>query len=147
MDFRRLLIPILFLLAYACLAGCTERLVTIDGIEVEGSQEFREETEKAITLLSQTHYYGEIKTYVKRIREHPSSGMDVYADKPTFNVARKSWSHSTIWYAGIIAHDSYHSKLYHEAKDDNDGLEPPKKAWTGSEAEKKCIDYQIKVLR
>ena len=71
--------------------------------------------------------------------------MRAYAKRPAFIVGKPTWSHSGLWYAGAIAHDSHHSKLYHEAKASMAG-KPPADCWTGSGAEKKCLAFQREVL-
>ena len=71
--------------------------------------------------------------------------MRADAKRPTFVVGKPTWSHSALWYAGAIAHDSYHSKLYHDARQ-NTGKRPSADSWTGKEAEKKCLAFQIEVL-
>ena len=72
--------------------------------------------------------------------------MKAWAEKPTFVVGNRTWQHSVLWYAGAIAHDAYHSKLYHETKNSLGGREPDANAWTGTEAEKKCLAFQRKVM-
>ncbi|HWO43141.1 MAG TPA: hypothetical protein VNO43_15170, partial [Candidatus Eisenbacteria bacterium] len=56
-----------------------------------------------------------------------------------------TWRHSALWYAGAIAHDAYHSKLYHEGKSAA-GVPPDRRVWTGIEAEKKCLRFQLETL-
>jgi hypothetical protein len=70
--------------------------------------------------------------------------MWAQAKRPTFVVGRRTWSHSSLWYAGAIAHDAYHSKLYHDAK--RGTAHPPADCWTGPEAERKCLAFQIEAL-
>ncbi|MDD5112296.1 MAG: hypothetical protein PHG85_07110 [Candidatus Altiarchaeota archaeon] len=116
-------------------------------IQVDGSAAFTQETDKALKLLEGTKEYSEIAQNVGRVKESPKSGMNVYSDVPTFEVGQTTWQGGTVWYAGTIAHDSYHSKLYNDAKAANGGQEPDASAWTGAAAEQKCLQYQIKVLR
>ena len=71
--------------------------------------------------------------------------MKAWAKEPTFFVGKPTWKHSAIWYAGAIAHDAYHSKLYAEAKKAS-ALEPDADSWTGIEAEKKCLGFQREIL-
>lgn len=72
--------------------------------------------------------------------------MKAWTKKPTFIVGARTWKHSALWYAGAIAHDAYHSKLYHEAKRAIHGKEPDAGAWTGTEAEKQCLAFQRQIL-
>lgn len=116
-------------------------------IQVQGTTAFTQETEKALKLLEGTSEYSTITQNVGRIKEHDRSGMNVYSDVPTFEVGENTWKGGTIWYAGTIAHDSYHSKLYNDAKAANGGNEPDASTWTGAAAEQKCLQYQIKVLQ
>lgn len=72
--------------------------------------------------------------------------MRAWEKKPTFVVGKPTWQHSVLWYAGAIAHDAYHSKLYYQAKTANGGSEPRAASWTGSEAEKECLMFQRQAL-
>ena len=73
--------------------------------------------------------------------------MWVYAAKPTFYVGRGTWERGgLLWYAGSIAHDSVHSRLYHDEKKRLNGAEPAALVWTGSQAEKVCMLFQSGVL-
>lgn len=114
---------------------------------IEGSSGFTSETNKALNLLKNSSEYPAITQYLDRIKEYDKSGMNVYSDVPTFQVGQPTWNSSTMWYAGTIAHDSYHSKLYFEAKEANGGNEPNRSTWTGKEAEQKCLAFQMKVLQ
>jgi hypothetical protein len=80
------------------------------------------------------------------IKEGKRSGMRADAIKPTFVVGRPTWQHSLIWYAGAIAHDYHHSKLYHEAKANDKRKKALAESWTGIDAEKKCLAFQMEVL-
>ncbi len=71
--------------------------------------------------------------------------MHADAERPTFVVGKRTWSHSALWYAGAIAHDCFHSKLYQEARASL-GSQPPADSWTGTDAEKKCLNFQIEVM-
>ena len=71
--------------------------------------------------------------------------MRADAEKPTFVVGKRTWNHSALWYAGAIAHDCYHSKLYQEARAGAEA-QSPIDSWTGTSAEKKCLNFQIEVM-
>lgn len=118
-----------------------------EGIEIQGIKGFIQKTIEALNALSQTKIYPQIKQYIANIRQGAWSGMDVFANKPTFNVGDATWQHSEAWYAGAIAHDSNHSKLYFNAKQQRDGAEPKHEEWTGTEAERHCLDVQQEVLK
>jgi hypothetical protein len=124
----------------------TTEAVRVGEIAIEGSSDFKAETEKALALLKTTSDYSEVSDNIGKIQEFEHSGMDVYADVPTFQVGKDTWSGDTIWYASTIAHDSCHSRLYAEAKKANGGNEPNRDTWSGSKAETTCLKFQIKVL-
>jgi hypothetical protein len=97
-------------------------------------------------LLRSTPFFQEIQKYIAVIQAGSRSGMKAYARKPIYVVGKLTWQHSALWYAGTIAHDCYHSKLYHEAKANNQGRDPDPDTWTGTEAEKKCLAFQRQAL-
>ncbi len=115
------------------------------GIEVRGNLEFLAQTREALALLEPTPFFSDIKRYIAVIQQGRRSGMRANAERPTFVVGRRTWRHSALWYAGAIAHDCCHSKLYHEAKTTSGG-KPAADSWTGSDAEKKCLAFQIETM-
>ena len=118
----------------------------VDGIEVRGGPEFHRQTQKSLDLLKPTSQFDMIQAHVSIIQQGRRSGMNAWTEKPTFVVGKRTWQHSVLWYAGAIAHDAYHSKLYHEAKKALSGMKPDADAWTGAGAEKKCLAFQRQVL-
>jgi hypothetical protein len=118
----------------------------VHGMEISGSEEFLSRTKEALELLRPTPFFPQIQRTIVAVKQGKRSGMRAYAKRPTFVVGKKTWSHSPLWYAGAIAHDSYHSKLYHDAREKSGG-NPPADCWTGREAEKKCLAFQIEVLK
>jgi len=114
--------------------------------EVRGRAEFIRRTRGALDLLRLVPSFPDIQRYVAVIQQGGRSGMHAARQKPTFVVGKRTWSHSALWYAGAIAHDAHHSKLYHDGKGAA-GVEPPADCWTGKEAERKCLAFQIEVLR
>jgi hypothetical protein len=120
---------------------------TIEGIEVRGDANFRARTREALGLLKQTPAISLVRTHVKVIRQGKRSGMRAWDHEPTFVAGRATWQHSPLWYAGAIAHDAYHAKLYDLAMRIDGGGEPAADAWTGVDAEKKCLAFQYEVLQ
>jgi hypothetical protein len=117
----------------------------IAGIEVRGRAAFIRRTEEALALLRNLPQFPEIQRCVSVIKQGRRSGMWAQKKRPTFVVGRRTWSHSPLWYAGAIAHDAYHSKLYHDAR--RESAKPPADSWTGPEAERRCLGYQIEALK
>jgi hypothetical protein len=118
----------------------------VDGVEIRGGPEFQIRTQEALALLRTVAQFTLIRNHLKMIRQGQRSGMKAWADKPTFVVGKATWRHSPLWYAGAIAHDAYHAKLYFDAKGDHDSTEPEADAWTGAKAERECLAFQQQVL-
>jgi hypothetical protein len=120
---------------------------SMEGIEVRGDDSFRSRTREALGLLSKTPAIALVRTHVRTIRQGKRSGMRPWANEATFVAGRATWQHSALWYAGAIAHDAYHAKLYDAAAIRNGGREPAADEWTGVDAEKKCLAFQYAVLQ
>ena len=118
----------------------------IDGIEVRGRAPFRARTREALELLRLSPLFGAARNHIAVIRQGRCSGVKAWLEKPTFTVGKSTWRHSAVWYAGAIAHDAYHAKLYLDAKGGKRGKEPDSDAWTGADAEKQCLAFQRQVL-
>jgi hypothetical protein len=115
-------------------------------ITIKGSEEFVSKTQEALNHLDRSSIFARIASNLGRIEEGSHSGMEPWGNVPTFRVAQPTSSHSASWYAGAIAHDTCHSKLYRDAKLANNHNEPHAKTYTGEEAERICLDVQEKVL-
>ena len=124
-----------------------EKLSVFEGIEILGSDSFIKHTKVALAVLGNSYSFDEVRPYLARIKQSTRSGMRAYDDPPTFDVGEATWTESSIWYAGTIAHDAYHSLLFHKYKEENKGEEPHPDVWTGSGAEKKCLEFQLQVLQ
>ncbi len=118
----------------------------IDGITIEGSPEFIEATKVALYALRGSSFE-EMRQYLERIRQNTFSGILPSEKIPTFEVGEKTWNASAPWYASTIAHDTYHSFLYHDYDEKIPGNYVNPKAWTGKEAEQKCLKFQLKILQ
>ena len=118
----------------------------IYGIEIRGRGEFLMRTQDALKMLHTIPYFEVIQANLGVICQGKRSGMKAWTAKPMFVVGTVTWNHSILWYAGAIAHDAYHAKLYREAKSAAGGTEPDADTWTGLEAEKQCLGFQKQVL-
>ncbi len=116
-------------------------------VEIMGSAKFTDQIVKALTLLKSKapDAYSIVINYVKRIEQGERSGMWAYKTPPTYEIADKTAFYSLTWCAATIAHDSFHSKLYHDYKTRH-GEPVPDSIWTGTEAEKQCMEHQITVM-
>ncbi len=122
------------------------RTEAVDGIQIRGDDEFRLRTKDALHMLMSLPEFAVIHDNVTVVAQGKRSGMKAWAAKPTFVVGPATWRYSALWYAGAIAHDAYHAKLYRDAREGNRGEPPAANCWTGSEAEKKCLAFQKQVL-
>jgi hypothetical protein len=118
----------------------------IDGIEVRGTARFRSCTQESLSRLRSTPEFDLIRANLGIIRQGKRSGMKAWREKPTFVVGARTWKHSVLWYAGAIAHDAYHAKLYLDARRQLRGTGPDADAWTGIESEKQCLSFQRGIL-
>jgi hypothetical protein len=119
----------------------------IEGIEIRGGNDFRRRTRESLRLLREAPDFPLVQGHVKIICQGRRSGMKAWAKKPTFVVGKATWQHSSLWYAGAIAHDAFHAKLYATAKRTTNAIEPASEAWTGVDAERKCLAFQYEVLQ
>lgn len=119
-----------------------------DDFTIEGSKEFCDKTQKALELMKDKapQSYGFVSFNIGKIKQSDHSGMDVYADPPTFEVG-DTWKEDLDWYASCMVHDAKHHALYFEEKHRLKGEEPPREAWTGKGAEGRCLDAQWEFLR
>jgi len=72
--------------------------------------------------------------------------MRAYDDPPTFDLANRTAYYSVSWCAGSIAHDAYHSKLYHDHLQAF-GMPVPDEVWTGQDKEMECVEFQVRVMK
>lgn len=72
--------------------------------------------------------------------------MRAQPTRAIFTVGAPTWQHSVLWYAGAIAHDAYHVKLYRVARLARPPAQPRAEDWTGATAEKACLGFQRGVL-
>jgi hypothetical protein len=119
---------------------------SVDGIEIRGGADFRRRTREAIALLRQLAVYELIRAHLAVIRQGKRSGVQAWARRPVFTVGAPTWNHSAVWYAGAIAHDAFHAKLYRDATRRNPTSEPATDAWSGKAAERACLAFQREVL-
>lgn len=119
---------------------------SVDGIEIRGGADFQRRTREAIVLLRPLPAFELICAHLAVIRQGKRSGVQASARKPTFTVGTPTWNYSALWYAGAIAHDAFHVKLYRDAKVHYPAKEPSADVWSGRAAERACLAFQREVL-
>ena len=114
--------------------------------EIVGSTRFTAQVRAAMALLK-THdpdAYAIVTNYVGRIEEGKISGMWAYKNPPTYEMSDLTAFSSVTWCAATIAHDSFHSKLYHDYLKAHGQV--PDDVWTGIAAEQQCMKHQLAVM-
>ena len=82
------------------------------------------------------------------LQEGERSGMWAYKKPPSYKMSDTNAFYSLTWCAATIAHDSFHSKLYHDyLKQHLGAVRVPDDVWTGEAAERKCLAHQTRVLK
>lgn len=118
-------------------------------VKIKGNDSCIAKTQEALNLLqnkAQIHY-STVITYVGVIEcADQGSGMYAWESPPRYQVGKATYEAGEIWYAGAIAHDSCHSKQYHDYLSKNNSASVPGEVWTGKEAERQCLDVQYDAL-
>lgn len=115
-------------------------------IGIIGNHEFRTQARRALALLQPLNEFRLVQTHLAAIRQGRRSGVTAWAENPVFTAGAPTWSHSPHWFAGAIAHDAFHAKLYRDAKHLAGASEPALETWSGTEAEQACLRFQHRVL-
>jgi len=115
--------------------------------EIVGSLRFSNQVQQALLLLKSrdADAYAIVTNYVGRIKSGERSGMWAYQTPPTYEMSDTTAFYSVTWCAATIAHDSFHSKLYHDYLKSHSGPVPDA-VWTGRAAEVKCMTHQLEVM-
>jgi hypothetical protein len=119
---------------------------TVGTLTISGTPEFVFRTNGALTLLQRSGDLPLIERHIHTIREARKSGIVVYGE-PVFLVGQRTWQAPLVWYASAIAHDAYHVVLYRTAKQRSWSWLFRPGAWSGRDAERKCLTFQLQVLQ
>jgi hypothetical protein len=121
--------------------------VAASSLEVIGTPQFSNQVCKALSLLEKKDPEGfqTVTNFIGRIQQGARSGMWAYKVPPTYEMGSNTTFYSVTWCAATIAHDSFHSKLYHEYEKSHPG-QVPDNIWTGIEAERACMKHQLAVM-
>lgn len=117
-------------------------------IDIEGSQKYTQQVEKCLGLLQAkaADDYAFVLGNIGVIEQNERSGMLAWANPPRYQMSDVTAFYSLTWCAGTIAHDAYHSYLYHQYQSEHSG-KPPYEVWGGVAAEKLAIDFQLQVMQ
>jgi len=121
-------------------------------IEIVGPVDFIVQVKAGLDLLKEkaVKEFDVVSLYIGRIEQAPppptaQSGMAAYESPPTYYLGRKTAFYSLTWCAGCIAHDAYHSKLYHEYLKSFPDKPVPDSIWSGTLVELDCNKFQLGV--
>jgi hypothetical protein len=136
---------VLLYLVVTVFPGCNRGPVSTP--DVAGSERFKDQVHRAIVLLQQQDLvsYEVLTNNVGRIKEGEQSGMHAYSTPPVYEMSDVTAFYSVTWCAATIAHDSFHSKLYHDYQRGHPGPVPDS-VWVGRAAEQECMKYQLEVM-
>jgi len=84
---------------------------------------------------------------IKEVEAWHLSGMNPFADPPTFSLSITTVRISVTWCAGAIAHDACHSREWHAYARKHPKEAVPDSVWTGQAAELRCIAHEIEVMK
>lgn len=118
-------------------------------IKINGDQDCLEKTQLALELLRDKapNHYANIIKYIGIVEcADDGSGMFAQENPPRYRVGKATISAGTVWYAGTIAHDANHSRLYHDYLSAHPTQLVPFEIWTGESAEAQCLDVQYDAL-
>lgn len=120
----------------------------VERIEITGSESFVKRVKGALRLIEEKSpgAWLVVSLHVKKIEEGDKTGMFPYLPSSSAVIGTRTALCSVAWCAGAIVHDAYHAKLYEDYKEGH-GASVPDAVWTGPDAEKKCLDFQIRAMR
>lgn len=145
-----LVLALIVLINGGCKSHTPSQSKRFDTVAIQGTPKFDEQVAVALALLKSRSAdgYATVTNYIGIIQEHEHSGMEVHHKPPIFQLNGSSAYYSRTWCAGVIAHDSFHSKLYFDYK-----RQHPWSLWVkpgvygGAAAEHACLQHQIAVLK
>jgi len=117
---------------------------------IEGDEEFKIKTLEALIVITykSEEKFDTVLKYIGIIRQSHQNGMNGLIENsnpPVLTVEKSVYSSQKEWYASIIVHGSYQSKLYHDYLETIQTNFAPFD-YSKEKAEPACIDYQIAFL-
>jgi hypothetical protein len=113
------------------------------GIRIQGSEEFIALSCRALELLAKFPEWNIVVDNIRSIKQSSKSSTYIRTGGKRKGVVTVGWpdwrAASSETYAGAIAHETYHNQISREPETT---IDDP----TGREEERRCIDFQIRVL-
>ncbi|MDD2772151.1 MAG: hypothetical protein PHP45_00470 [Elusimicrobiales bacterium] len=136
------------LFAAPCLSAAKPANLKRGGVKISVSGALSAKTGKALALLGKSapEAGAQVKKYVFEIKKGALSGISPENAPNAVALSTAAAGCSVTWLAGAIAHESCLLKLYADYGKSHEGP-VPRRVWTGGEADRYCIRYQLSVLR
>ena len=119
-------------------------------IRLMGSREFIDRTKKSLILLREKDYFS-YKVVIQNLGAIVENKIDIgfsYFDPlkeiPTVFMTKVSCMYDMKWYAAVLVHEAYHSKLFSDAILDDKN---PFEEYRGYSAEMFCLTKQIECMK
>lgn len=127
--------------------GCA--CTRFDTVSVRGPEGFRDAVTNSLGLLKtkSPHSYGVITNSVEVIRPGAHRAMFASARRPRLELPISVCEDSVTWRAGVIAHNVYHSHLFHQSRREHPDTCISFGVWAFGDAESKCLEFQLMALR
>jgi hypothetical protein len=125
-----------------------EQTTEFESIQIVGRPLFTSNVLKALKLIQEKaeEDYELTLYYIGQIRQWYQGGILLYAYPPTYFMAARTAISSITWCASCIAHETWHSKLYHDYWIQNPGdYHVPHEVYGGQAIEIECNKYQLQV--
>jgi hypothetical protein len=121
----------------------------VEGIEIRGPHDFCDRVAAALRLLSADAptAFDLCQRHFNLVIRSRHSGVNVTARPATVMLGQWATSVSTPYLASGLAHEANHCSLYWSYRDAKLTREVPRKVFSGEEAERQCLEYQIAVLK
>jgi hypothetical protein len=139
----------ILMICCGCVSPDLSKSRHFDSLAIQGTPQFEEQVEKALALLKAQSPagYATVTNYIGIVQQDKHSGMEVHHKPPIFQLNSNSVYFSVTWCAGVIAHDSFHSKLYFDYKRQHPwAMWVPNDNYGGKQAERACLEHQMSVL-
>jgi hypothetical protein len=120
----------------------------VGNLTVFGPSAFRIHIINALKLLEtkSPDAYGLIQSYIYAITYSKSSAVFATDRPAAIMVGRPTAYDALDVLAAGLAHEAFHCKLYWDFRDEHAGQEVPPNVFSGPEGERKCVEFQCKVL-
>ena len=120
-----------------------------EGIEVRGPKDFCDRVAAALRVLSTgaSAAFDLCQRHFNLVIRSRHSGVDAKTRPAIVMLGQWVTSVSTAYLASGLAHEAHHCRLYWSYREREPRREVPREVFTGEEAERQCLEYQIAVLK